>query len=80
MAHICGDPNEACDNDRCNRAVTASHRRSARLQRKHLAILRKRRDYLNVRIGKSGKDLSYDKAEAAALTWVLDVLDKAVNA
>ena len=41
----------------------------------HLEALRKRRDWLLVRIARSDKDLTHDKREAAALTWALNLLD-----
>ena len=49
---------------------------SEKHQKKYLEILQKRRDYLIKRINYSQKDLSYDKAEAAALSWAVNKLAK----
>jgi hypothetical protein len=46
--------------------------RSVRAER--LATLQKRADHLAKRIGQSTRDLSYDKAEHAALTWAIWML------
>ena len=52
---------------------------SKKHQKKYLEILRKRRDYLVLRVASSGKDLSYDKAEAAALSWAISKLQEVIE-
>lgn len=43
---------------------------------KRIAVLRKRMDFLNVRIaGSPDIDLSYDRAEAGALKWAIDLIE-----
>ena len=38
---------------------------------RHVAVLRKRARHLAARIAMDPRDLSYDKAELAAIEWVL---------
>lgn len=42
---------------------------------KRLELINRRIDYLKSRIGSSDKDRSYDKAELAALLWVVDIIE-----
>ena len=46
---------------------------------KRIETLTRRRDYLQKRVTEaeaSGKGSSFDKAEASALTWALDVIER----
>lgn len=43
--------------------------------REHMQILRRRLNFLTERAKKSPVDLSYDKAEKAALDWAISVLE-----
>lgn len=43
-------------------------------EEKYIAILEKRGNHLEDRINNSPRDLSYDKAELAALDWAIDKL------
>lgn len=46
-----------------------------RAERQHLAHLIRRRDFLAERIESSDEDLSWDKAELSALTWVIEAME-----
>jgi len=48
-----------------------------RIERDRIRALRKRQDWLRNRVERSEADLSYDKAELAAITWVLCEIEKA---
>ena len=43
-------------------------------ERRRIAVLQKRRDWLKARIDASPVELSFDKEECSALSWVLSVL------
>jgi hypothetical protein len=43
-------------------------------EERYIAILEKRADHLEKRINSSDRDLSYDKAELAALDWAVDFI------
>lgn len=43
-------------------------------RQKYIKCLERRMDYLGKRVGGSGIDLSYDKAELNALKWAVDSL------
>jgi hypothetical protein len=50
-----------------------------RSEERHVAVLKRRRDYLQTEIKEArrrGEDVSYDLAERAALTWVLGLLEE----
>lgn len=42
-----------------------------RTEKRRVEVLRRRLGYLEIRIQRSGTDLSFDRAEAAALRWVI---------
>ena len=52
----------------------------SRPERGRIAALRRRADWLKLRIESSPDDLTHDKSEYAALTWVLGVLANAREA
>lgn len=51
-----------------------SRRSPAAVERDRIAVLKKREDHLRRRVDQaeaSGRDLSFDKAEASALHWII---------
>ena len=47
---------------------------SSSTTKQHLRVLKRRAEFLGNRISKSKRDLSFDKAERAALLWVIGLI------
>ena len=49
------------------------------VKKRHLKLLEKRKEFLTNRIENSVKDLSFDKAERAALYYVIRLIQKDIE-